>query len=99
MEYPGLFDVTRSGILPRGIGIRNRNFFSGAKIMAVKTITDVFTQTPSSADKTAILAAYTTLLAALDTAVTNGKLGTVARDQLHDQMVTQAQDVATNLKA
>lgn len=67
--------------------------------MAVETVTDVFAQTPASADKTAITDAYTTLLAALDTAATNGRLKSIVRDNLHDNLLLQAQTIATNLTA
>ena len=67
--------------------------------MAVETVTDVFAQTPASADKTAIAAAVTTLLAAFDTAVTNGRLKSNARDVLHDNLLLHCQAIATNLTA
>jgi hypothetical protein len=67
--------------------------------MAVETVTDVFAQTPASSDKTAIAAAVTTLLAALDTAVTNGKMKTNTRDVLHDNLLLHCQMIATNLTA
>ncbi len=67
--------------------------------MAVQTITTVFASTPASTDSTNIQSDLTTLLARLDTAVTNGKLNALVRDVLHDNLVTFSQEIAKNLNA
>lgn len=65
----------------------------------LRTVTTVFAQTPTSTDATAVQSHLTTLLADLDTAVTNGTLGALVRDQLHDNLVAWAEQIATNLHA
>lgn len=63
------------------------------------TPTEAMAHAPASADKTALIAAVTTLLAAIDTAEGNTRISEASAIQLKSEYIDVTETLASNLTA